>query len=77
MILPEEWSRKYGQGLSSLYESLVCQPFVNMNLVYDNIRLANEVGSDLPYLPKFTGYLPYMLGVIAPDKITLEAFIDA
>ncbi len=73
-IPPEQWNRSHEkaleeQGLSSLYESLLYLPFINLNLIYDNSRLLDELGDDLPHLPKFTQYVGQMLRVITPERI--------
>ena len=77
LIPPDKWHKEHEQtieeqGLSSLYEALVYLPFINLNLVYDKSRLANELGEDLPELLRATGYLPRMLHIVDPDLVTLE-----
>ncbi len=74
LIPPEQWNRNHEkaleeQGLSSLYESLLYLPFINLNLIYDNSRLLAELGDDLPHLPKFTEYVGQMLRVITPERV--------
>lgn len=73
-IPPEQWNSSHEkaleeQGLSTLYESLLYLPFINLNLIYDNSRLIDELGEDLPELPKFTEYVGQMLRVISPERI--------
>ena len=73
-IPPEQWNSSYEealeeQGLSTLYESLLYLPFINLNLIYDNSRLIDELGDDLPPLPKFTEYVGQMLRVISPERM--------
>ncbi len=77
LIPPEQWNHSHEeileeQGLSTLYQSLLYLPFINLNLIYDNSRLVSELGDDLPHLPKFTEYVGEMLRVIKPDKISPE-----
>ncbi len=78
LIPLDEWHKEHEQaieeqGLSSLYEALIHLPFINLNLVYDKSRLANELGEDLPQLLRATDYLPRMLHIVNPDIVTLEA----
>jgi thioester reductase-like protein len=40
-------------------------PFLNMNVVYDNTRLRQELGEQFPALPPLTAYFPEMLERIA------------
>ncbi len=73
-IPPEQWNSSHEQaleeqGLSTLYESLLYLPFINLNLIYDNSRLLDELGDDLPHLPKFTQYVGQMLRVISPERM--------
>ena len=59
------------QGLNTLYEAIhLYLPFVNLNLVYDNTRLIEELGDDLPELPKFTEYMNEMIATIDPELVT-------
>ncbi len=77
LIPPDKWHKEHEQsieeqGLSSLYEALLYLPFINLNLVYDKSRLANELGEDLPQLLHAIDYLPRMLHIMSPDVVTLE-----
>ena len=59
-----------GMELGTLYGALLLYlPFINLNLVYDNTRLIEELGSDLPALPKFSEYVGGMLHTMAPDRV--------
>ena len=60
-----------------MYESLVYLPFINLNLIYDNSRLLDELGDDLPHLPKFTQYVSQMLRVITPERVLPNAAQDS
>ena len=76
-IPPEQWTDSHEQvieeqGLGTLYQSLLYLPFINMNMIYDNTRLIEELGEDFPHLPKFNEYVAEMMHVIKPDKIILE-----
>jgi len=76
-INPDDWDETYEQtieeqGLRSMYEALLYLPFINLNLIYDKTRLVQELGDDLPHLPKFTEYIGRMLHTMAPDKISLD-----
>ena len=78
LIPPDSWGDEHeqtieDQGLSSLYESLMYLPFINLNLAYDKSRLVKELGEDMPELPRATEYLPRMLHVVNPDIVTLES----
>ena len=82
-IPPAEWSEKHMQKieeleLGTLYEALLLYlPFINLNLVYDNTRLIEELGENLPPLPKFDQYVDSMLHTMAPDRVpapTLDGF---
>ncbi|GAG13103.1 unnamed protein product, partial [marine sediment metagenome] len=77
LIPPEQWNESHEevlaeQGLSTLYQSLLYLPFINLNLIYDNSRLVSELGDDLPHLPKFTDYVGEMLRVITPERLASE-----
>lgn len=78
-IPPEQWDPSMErslaeQGLSSLYEALLLYlPFINLNLVYDNTRLIEELGDNLPALPKFTDYVCRMLHTMVPERMPLSA----
>ena len=41
-----------------------------MNCVYDNTRLKEELGDDLPTCLKFTDYLNEMIAMIDPSLVT-------
>ena len=77
IVPPEEWDESHEQaiadaGMSTLYEALqVLLPYINLNLRYDNTRLIEELGGDLPHLPKFTEYFPEMVATIDPDLVTI------
>ena len=74
-IPAEEWDETHEQaiedaGLTTLYEALqVLLPYTNLNLVYDNTRLIEELGEDFPHLPRFTEYLSKMIATIDPDLV--------
>ena len=78
-VPPEEWDESHQraiveQGLQSLYEAVhLYLPFLNLNLVYDNSRLIEELGDDLPHLPKFTEYVNEMIATIDPELIMISA----
>ncbi|HUV39900.1 MAG TPA: hypothetical protein VMY39_09820, partial [Planctomycetota bacterium] len=75
VVDPDEWTDAHrlaieAQGLGTLYEALnLYLPFINLNLVYDNTRLIEELGDDLPELPKFTEYMNEMVAVIDPELV--------
>jgi nucleoside-diphosphate-sugar epimerase len=75
----DKWDESHEQaideeGLTSLYEAIhLYLPFTNLNLIYDNSRLIEELGDDLPALPKFTEYMNEMLATIDPELVTLAA----
>ena len=79
VIPPAEWTAEHekalaDQGFAAIWESLqVYLPFMEMNCVYDNTRLKEELGADLPYLPKFTDYMNEMFAMIDPNLVTLSA----
>lgn len=78
-IPPTEWSEKHMQKieeleLGTLYEALLLYlPFINLNLVYDNTRLIEELGENFPPLPKFDQYVGQMLHIMAPDRVPASA----
>ena len=77
VVDPEDWDETHEkaiteQGLTGLYEALdLYLPYLNLNVVYDNTRLVQELGEDLPELPKFTEYVNEMLATIDPDLIAM------
>jgi len=77
VVRPEDWDETHDraireQGLSGLYEAIdLYLPYLNLNVVYDNTRLVQELGEDLPPLPKFTEYVNEMLATIDPDLIAM------
>lgn len=79
VVPPEEWDESHQQaiaeqGLSTLYEALgLYLPYLNLNLVYDNSRLVEELGEDLPPLARFTDYMSDMFATIDPDLVTIAA----
>lgn len=79
VVHPEEWDEKHQQaideqGLNTLYEALhLYLPFINLNLVYDNTRLTEELGDDLPALPRFTEYMNEMIATIDPELVMSTA----
>jgi len=79
VIPPEEWTAEHekslaDQGFAAIWESLqVYLPFMEMNCVYDNTRLKEELGADLPYLPKFTDYMNEMVAMIDPNLVISAA----
>ena len=78
-IPPEEWTPEHekalaDQGFAAIWQSLqVYLPFMEMNCVYDNTRLKEELGADLPYLPKFTDYMNEMVAMIDPNLVISAA----
>jgi nucleoside-diphosphate-sugar epimerase len=76
VIPPAEWTTAHEkslaeQGFGEIWESLqVYLPFMEMNCVYDNTRLKEELGADLPNLPKFTDYMNEMFAMIDPNLVT-------
>ena len=79
VVPPEEWDETHQQaidrqGLSTLYEALhLYLPFIYLNLVYDNTRLIEELGEDLPALPRFTEYMNDMIATIDLELVTVAA----
>ncbi|HUU43050.1 MAG TPA: SDR family oxidoreductase [Planctomycetota bacterium] len=79
MVPPEEWNETHeqaiaDQNLSAVWDSLqVYIPFLEMNQVYDNTRLIEELGDDLPDLLKFTDYMNEMIATINPQLVTMAA----
>ncbi len=80
VVVPaEEWDESHEQaiedaGLGTLYEALqVLLPYVNLNLLYDNARLQEELGSDFPHLPKFSEYFNEMIATIDPDLVAVTS----
>jgi len=77
-VPPEEWDESHQraiveQGLQSLYEAVhLYLPFLNLNLVYDNSRLIEELGDDLPHLAKFNEYVTEMIATIDPELIMVS-----
>ena len=77
-IPPSEWSETHMQRieeleLGTLHEALLLYlPFINLNLVYDNTRLIDELGDALPALPKFSSYVGGMLHTMAPDRVPAQ-----
>jgi len=77
VVRPEDWDEKHQraiaeQGVGGLKEAIdLYLPYLNLNVVYDNTRLVQELGEDLPYLPKFTEYVNEMLATIDPDLIAM------
>lgn len=45
-------------------------PFLNMNVVYDNSRLREELGERFPSLPRFSEYFLGLLELVTNDRIT-------
>ena len=82
LIPPNEWSEKHMRKiqeleLGTLYEALLLYlPFINLNLVYDNTRLMEELGENLPPLPKFNQYVGGMLHIMAPDQVPSQALLE-
>jgi nucleoside-diphosphate-sugar epimerase len=77
VVRPEDWDETHQraiaeQGLSGLYEAIdLYLPYLNLNVVYDNTRLVEELGEDLPHLPKFVEYVNEMIATIDPDLIAM------
>lgn len=46
-------------------------PFLNMDVVYDNTRLAEELGEAAAQVPRFTSYMGDLLALI-PNELQLE-----
>ena len=44
-------------------------PFLNMNVLYDNTRLRQELGDRFPELPPVTAYLEDLLELISSDRV--------
>jgi len=78
-VPPEEWDERHEQaideqGLNTLYEAIhLYLPFINLNLIYHNSRLIEELGDDLPHLPKFTDYMNDMIATIDPELVAVGA----
>ncbi len=76
VVPPEAWTAEHdqalrAQGFGPVWDSLqVYMPFMDMNCVYDNTWLKEELGADLPSLPKFTDYLNEMIAMIDPALVT-------
>ena len=79
IIHPDDWTDAHEetikeQGLETLYDALkLYLPFLNLNLVWDNKRLLDELGDDLPELQHFTDYLNEMIATMDPELLTVEA----
>jgi thioester reductase-like protein len=79
MIAPAEWTRetqrkyvhtpKQRKAFASLRNYL---PFINMNVLYDNSRLRQELGDRFPPLPPFSAYLEELLGLISSGRHALR-----
>lgn len=76
VVPPENWDESHSQaiteqGLKTLSEAVhLYMPFANLNLIYDNSRLIEELADDLPELPKFTEYMNEMIATIDPELVT-------
>ena len=76
VVTPKAWTADHeealrAQGFGPIWDSLqVYMPFMDMNCVYDNTRLKEELGADFPNLPKFTDYLNEMIAMIDPNLVT-------
>ncbi len=79
LIPPDQWTREthrhfvqtpaQRKAFAALRNYL---PFVNMNVVYDNSRLRQELGDRFPTLPPFTSYLEELLRLMSLDRQALR-----
>lgn len=75
MVPAEAWTPEHekelrARGFGPIWDSLqVYLPFLEMNCVYDNSRLKEELGDDFPTCLKFTGYMNEMLAMIDPNLV--------
>lgn len=79
LIPPAQWTRevhrRYVQtpeqrkAFAALRNYL---PFLNMNVLYDNSRLRQELGDRFPSLPPFASYLEELLGLISAGRHALR-----
>ena len=68
---PEREEELRTRGFGAIWDSLqVYMPFLEMNCVYDNTRLKEELGDDMPDCPKFTDYLNEMIAMIDPNLVS-------
>lgn len=74
LVAPSQWTRElHRQYVSTperrkIFASLRNYlPFLNMNVLYDNSRLRDELGDQFPVLPPFTSYLPELLSLISSE----------
>ena len=75
LIAPEQWTREIHRqyisnpqqrkAFASLRNYL---PFLNMNVLYDNSRLRQELGERFPALSPFTSYLAELLHLISGGR---------
>jgi thioester reductase-like protein len=74
LIPPDQWTREVHRqyvrtpGQRKIFASLRNYlPFLNMNVLYDNTRLQQELGDRFPPLPPLTAYLEELLSLISPS----------
>jgi len=79
LIPPDQWTReKHRHFLHSPAQRKAFAalrnylPFINMNVLYDNSRLRQELGDRFPPLPRFTAYLEELLRVMSQDRRALR-----
>jgi len=72
LIAPARWTREVHRQYVHLPEQRRIfaalrnyLPFLNMNVLYDNSRLRDELGADFPALPPLTAYLGELLHLMA------------
>lgn len=74
LFAPAQWTRElHRQHVSTperrkIFASLRNYlPFLNMNVLYDNSRLRQELGDQFPPLPSFASYLPELLSLMSSE----------
>ena len=75
LIPPSEWTREqHRQYLGATNQRKLFStfryylPFLNMDVVYDNTRLRNELGNRFPEITPFTHYLGSLLNLLAREN---------
>ena len=79
LIHPSAWTENHERTYFTtplqrkvLFSMCYYLPFLNMNVVYDNTRLLQELGANAPALPPLTSYLGSLL-----EQIDNAAFFPA
>ena len=75
LFAPAQWTRDLHRQHVSMPEQRKIfaslrnyLPFLNMNVLYDNSRLRQELGDQFPALPPFASYLPELLHLISSES---------